>query len=74
MGVWQGMAMDSLEYWGAGHSLPLFALRAATLQMALHLFDGWLPPEQAACGHLLLPWTAPTIRLRNQKDESCRFL
>jgi hypothetical protein len=35
MGVWQGVAMDSLSYTQARHALPFYALQATTPETAV---------------------------------------
>jgi hypothetical protein len=49
MGVFQGVSMD----------IPFYALWVATPEMALGLFQGWLPTGQASCGRLTTPVDTP---------------
>lgn len=63
MGVWQEVAMDFLNIARARQGLPLYAVQAANTETALRPFQGWLPAEQAACGHSLPPWIPYAVRL-----------
>jgi hypothetical protein len=63
MGVWQGVAMDSLQF----HQGPLPTLLCPAgrppLKQPYIRFRGDPLAKQVACGHLLSLWTPHTVRL-----------
>jgi hypothetical protein len=61
MGVWHGVAMDSLKYhYGP---TPLSPAGGPPLKRPYWHFRGGSPTGQAACGRPLPPWTPHVVRL-----------
>jgi hypothetical protein len=64
MGVWQGVAMDSLEFHpGLSCTTLLHPVGGLPLIRHYSLFRGDPPADQAACGRLLPFWTPHAVRL-----------
>jgi hypothetical protein len=69
MGVWQGVAMDSLKF---HPGLPCFTLLRPVggplLKGPYSLFRGGLPAGRVECAHLLRLWTPQAARLCHHPD------
>jgi hypothetical protein len=59
MGVWQGVAMDSLKY----HSGPQCPTLLCPAGGPYSRFKGGPPTRRTTCSRLLLPWTPHAMRL-----------
>jgi hypothetical protein len=64
LGVWQGVAMDFLKF-HPGPLCPTLLCPAGgqPLKRSYSCFSSVAPAGQAACGHLLPPWTPRAVRL-----------
>jgi hypothetical protein len=64
MGVWQGVAMDSRQFYQGPPCLTLLCpVGGPSLKRPYSRFRGGLPAGQVACGSLLLIWTSYAVRL-----------
>jgi hypothetical protein len=65
MGVWQGVAMDSLKFRPSTPCPTLLRPKCGPpLKRLYGCYRGDPPPGRAACGRPLPPWTPHAVRLR----------
>jgi hypothetical protein len=64
MGVWQGVAMDSLHFYSGPPCPTLRPADGPALKRPYGRFKGGPPARRAARGRLLPPWTPHAVRLR----------
>jgi hypothetical protein len=70
MGVWEGVAMDSLQFY-PGPQFPTLRrpVGGPTPKRPYNRFKGGPPTGQVACGCLLLFWTPDAVRLCHPRGD-----